>query len=247
MVRGGAPSREGSLLAGLVCCVTLRAPDFPSCWPCLPALEGGVQSLSGKPSRRAWCRVEGREVADAHRPEGRKFCQAVRGRTPELGWSGGGNLGVRYLGQGRHRAMGSVPGFKSPVCPLLTICPGPGDCLSQPGAPHLDDGQADSTPPVGLGHRGRPRAETRRAEHMFASVPWRPWQAQAVGGGQVEGGGRARAVVLTVPAGDRTKHRAERGWAGHGGQVEPFLPQHPPFLRCGRIFPGGRGEGMCYN
>lgn len=53
--------------------------------------------------------------------------------------------------QGLCSSLESVPGFKSRVCPLLTICSWAGDCLSQPGFPPLDDGLAGSTQPVGLG------------------------------------------------------------------------------------------------
>lgn len=168
IVRGGPPSCEGSLLAGLVCDVTLRArishlagpASQPFKEPLRACLRSPLEGRGEAPSKGVVPRggTQGSRCTSAHRAQvlpgrvqGRPPCS--RGRTAEELRAGRGwHPGLCHLGQGQRCALESVPGFRSHVCPLLTICPWARDCVSQPGFPHLDDGHADSTRPAGGGH-----------------------------------------------------------------------------------------------
>ena len=79
IVRGGPPSCEGSLLAGLVCDVTLWARISHLAGPASQPFKEPLRACLRSPPRRAWCLVEGHKVADAHRPTGHKFFQAESG------------------------------------------------------------------------------------------------------------------------------------------------------------------------
>lgn len=70
-------------------------------------------------------------------PGGQGSCREIEGRlhtskgrpAEDAGWSVGAAPHFRGV-QGKHSLrFWSLPGFRSQVCPLLTVCPWAGDCL----------------------------------------------------------------------------------------------------------------------